>query len=204
MNRRSNPWLVRLLVLVLVCSIALPLTLSSTSKAHAQSTIVNVLGGLSLLDYCDAHGYDGVTTDGSNTYYSWFCTSGGAAIDTHISMLDACRWQYTGTTNVWDTTDNFYSATGAWCFTGTLLGGINLVLYCSSIGWQDAVLLGSSAYGWSCKLRRINLTTGKVYYLYKPLQQDDMNQACAWMYSSSLVRARFDDFYTPTSWQCFG
>lgn len=196
MNRRKNLWLVRLLVLVLACSFAFTFTLASTPSAHANAAQVTALGGLDLRGYCQSQGFTDVTTVGT-TYYDWRCINRNGN-DVAFSLLSACVWQYHNP-NAWDTTDNFYRATGGVCVQGAVAGGINMRAFCQHLGYLDTELDGSTAYDWRCDLFDPNSPTG-TYPV--PVDTSLMNLACQWMYNSPTALARFGDFYTPTSWQC--
>lgn len=178
----------RLLIVVLACSVAFTIALGGAPSAHANAN-VTTLGGINLDGFCQFIGHPGVTTVGT-TYYSWRCGTRDGMLFS-FSMRDACVWQYNNG-NAWDHTDNFYSAPSAVCFIGTALGGINLRAYCQSLRYSDVTLLGSTVYDWAC----VNSSGG--------LAGININNACQWMYNNSGALARFDDFYTATSWRCFG
>lgn len=211
MNKQKKPWLARLLVLVLACSFAFTITLDSASSAHAQTASSNHTqialtgGGMDLMGYCRSLGYVSVRTVGT-TYYDWRCIS-SIGNDVQFSMRAACQWQYHNV-NMWDLTQNFYSATGGWCWQANLIGGINARGYCQSKGYTDVALLGNTAYDWYCAKPNPFQAATTLYtrILNSSPGGDDPNmlEACWWMYPNVLTNVRFDNFYVPTSWQCIG
>lgn len=183
----------RLLVVLLACSVALTFVFGSTPSAHANAAQLTTLGGLDLRGYCQSLGFPSVTTVGT-TYYDWRCIDRNGN-DVAFSLLSACQWQYHNP-DAWDTTDNFYRATGGVCVQATVAGGINMRAFCQGIGYLDTELDGSTAYDWRCDLYDPNSSTG-IYAV--PI---DLNYACQWLYHTPHALARFTDFYSATSLQC--
>ena len=189
---RGNKARLSFLALVLACCLAMALSFTTAPSAHAatHSPQTSLLGGLDLKGYCQSLGYLSVKTVGT-TYYDWRCIDRNGN-NVQFAMRAACQWQY-HTLNVIDHTDDFYTATGGKCFgTNGLLGGINARAYCQAHGYADVKLNGNTAYDWVC--------LGGLFNLNASI---NMKDACSWMYSNGNVLARFADFYTPTSWQCW-
>jgi len=170
------------------------LSVTAMSSAHAatHSPQYTGLGFLNLQGYCRSLGYVAVRTVGT-TYYDWRCVDRNGN-DVQFAMRAACQWQY-HTPNAIDYTYDFYTATSGSCFgVSTLLGGINARAYCRSKGYDDVQLQGNTAYDWTC-------IKGGRFPASRSI--NNMDDACQWMYNNGNVVARFGDFYTPTSWQCW-
>lgn len=164
----------------------------------------------------------GAQRDGNNAY-AWKChrywtgTPGGDASGTRISMKAACRWVFNDNSaedrllNYWNThpqhptsgTDTTTDMTSAWeCFTNaTLLGGIDLTQYCQSLGYQNYVHDGPTAYDFRCTDNGMQ-NTGRF---------DTWLAACQLQYPGYayvIDRLAQDDghrgYMDPRSWECWG
>jgi hypothetical protein len=164
----------------------------------------------------------GAQRDGDNAY-AWKChrywtgTSGGDAPGTDMSMKAVCQWVFNDNNaedrllNYWNThpqhptssTDTTTDTTSAWeCFTNaTLVGGINLTGYCQSLGYQNYVHDGSTAYDFRCTGNGMQ-DTGRF---------DTWLAACQLQYQGYayvIDRLAADDghggYTDPTSWECWG
>lgn len=72
----------------------------------------------------------------------------------------------------------------------TVLGGLDLVRYCQSIGYDTAVLISYDAFGFRC-------ADG-------PTQVGiNMAAACAFQYNNPAAIATYRDVRDPWSWYCF-
>jgi hypothetical protein len=80
------------------------------SSEGANSSLIaageRLLGGVDMQGYCMSRGYVRADLQG-NTAYDWRCVTGSGGRD-HISMTDACRWQYSRT-DVIDRVGDFYN-----------------------------------------------------------------------------------------------
>lgn len=74
--------------------------------ATGGSPGTRLLGGVDLRAYCVAKGYEREVLQG-DTAYDWRCEADENERD-HISMTDACRWQY-GTADVIDRVADFHN-----------------------------------------------------------------------------------------------
>ncbi|HEY4036256.1 MAG TPA: hypothetical protein VGL94_20035 [Ktedonobacteraceae bacterium] len=164
----------------------------------------------------------GAQRDGDNAY-AWTChqfwtgTPGGDAPGRNLSMKAACQFIFNDNSaedrllNYWNThpqhptssTDTTTDDTSAWeCFTNaTLVGGINLTKYCQSLGYQNYVHDGATAYDFRCTGNG-QTETDKF---------DTMLAACQIQYRGYayvIDRLAEDDGHSgysdPTSWECWG
>jgi hypothetical protein len=72
------------------------------------------------------------------------------------------------------------------------LGGINIWNYCVHLGYTGEKVTSPNAYGYVCT--RADGTTAGI----------NMDRACEWQYGRGDGLSRFSNFYSTTSWQCFG
>jgi hypothetical protein len=195
----------RLLGVMLAGSLAVTVLLGNAPTAQAQQVpgaqaempgipAGQVYGGLQLDSYCRSLGYVTVVSTG-DYYYGWRCVdaSGGQS---GFSMKAACQWQYNDSA-AQDYTPNFYHATGGVCFHGTFRGGLNLRAYCTlGLHANDVQLRGNTVDDWYCVTYSASLG-GYVYSVITLLN------ACKWQYSGSYIVFRFDNFYAPTTGECW-
>jgi hypothetical protein len=186
----------RLRLIIWLCALCLSVTIGVgvTPSAHAavQAPQLQQLGNVQLDPYCQSLGYARAGLANS-TYYGWRCLDAqGSAVAT-ISMQSACQWQYNNNSVV-DVTNNFYDASSAICYRiNAYKGGVDVQGYCRAIGYVGVTTVGgSTAYDWSCVS-----STGFL------LNLTSMTRVCQWQYGFNTIVARFFNFYSTTSWQCW-
>lgn len=72
----------------------------------------------------------------------------------------------------------------------TVLGPVDLNVYCSSIGYTGARLTAYNVYGWLC------YDAGRTTGIH-------VEQACAGQYNNPAMRADFYSLNDPFSWYCY-
>jgi hypothetical protein len=185
----------RLSLIIWLCALCLSVTtvVGVTPSAHAavQAPQLQQLGNVQLDPYCQSLGYARAGLANS-TYYGWYCLNAQGSGVAIISMQSACQWQYNNYSVV-DVTNNFYDASSAICYRiNAYMGGVNLQGYCRALGYVGVTTVGSTAYDWRCVA-----STGFL------LSLSSMTSACQWQYGFNTIVARFYNFYSTTSWECW-
>jgi hypothetical protein len=72
----------------------------------------------------------------------------------------------------------------------TVLGPVDLNVYCSSIGYAGARLTAYNAYGWLC------YDAGRTTGIH-------VEKACAGQYNNPALKADFYSLDDPFSWYCY-
>jgi hypothetical protein len=188
-----------LLTVIVVCTLAAALSLTTAPKASAASHVpsraaATGLGGVNLRGYCQSLGYANVTTVGS-TVYDWRCVRADGSLAS-FDMDSACNWQYEGRISFEDSVTarpgNFYSVTSINCYRYKReLGGPNLQGYCQSLGYNSVTTVGTTVYDWRCVGRGNQWILAGI----------NMVNACTWthvLYSLDI----FYNFYDMTSINC--
>jgi len=185
------------IVLLLALCLSVTTFVGTTPSAHAavQASQPQLLGNVKLDPYCRSLGYAkaGLT---DSTYYGWSCLNAQGLAVLHINMQSACQWQYQGGANVTDATNDFYNASSALCYRIDAYRGVPDVQgYCQASGFVRATTVGSTAYDWRCVA-----VNGFL------LNIRDQLGVCLWTYhlpGATQMLARFFNFYSTTSWQCW-
>lgn len=156
------------------------------APAGASPLPATDLGRVDLAGYCRSQGYADAVLTGS-TAYDWHCrTTGNHLAD--IAFDRACLQTVGGH----DRIGNFYDPQSVHCwryspqpiapdFTG----------WCQHrFGYDEAVLLGNTAYDWHCRSTRSGA-----------LADIAVGEACGFTLRGAGID-RFRNFYDPNSWEC--
>jgi hypothetical protein len=148
-----------------------------------------VIGSVDIGGYCQSIGYIGAILGGANAY-GWQCyTSSG--VRSSLSMSAACNWQYGPGITIDRMLDYFDPDSWRCSPTPHQLGRPDFDGYCQSIGFADAISVGSTAYDWRCQAASGAITAFS------------MTAACAWTYGDSNTVDRTGDFFNPNAVSCW-
>ncbi|WP_033343181.1 hypothetical protein [Catenuloplanes japonicus] len=169
-----------------VAFLALFLFSLTSALVAGPSSAATQRGGLNLAGYCESKGYTGLKLIDS-TAYGWRCTTSSTTDSIHV--IDACTWQY-GPGQI-DRMSDYFDPKSWTCWTASKqLGGVNLVGYCKSKGYNNAALVDSTAYGWRC-------------LSVKKTDSINMTDACKWQYKTTTAIDRMEKYTDPNSWKCW-
>jgi hypothetical protein len=115
--------------------------------------------------------------------YGWRCSAGN---ETGDDASDVCSWTYD--TGVLTNRVRDFNDPESWeCWRAELLGPLDFGAYCETRGLAVDQRPELDAYGWFC--------AGEVI---------DTQVACQELYGSDPAVSRFQNFYDPNSWECWG
>jgi hypothetical protein len=163
-----------------------------TGAGHGGGTAAlptpTLLGKPDFNGYCQATGQGSVTLVAADRAYGWHCAQ---ATSTGDDANAVCAWTYRlSASEVTNSVTNFNDPYSWQCWRAhRQVSAPSWNGYCAMKGWGGAYLSGNDAYGWHCTGSSSGLDAGAV---------------CGWTNNaSSLVVGRFQDFYDPSSWQCW-
>jgi hypothetical protein len=148
---------------------------------------VALLGPPDFTGYCAANGRGTATLVASNAY-GWRCT---ADPDNGLVAGTVCSWTY-HIENATDRADNFADAHSWQCWRANhTLGPLDLDAYCRGVGRGTATNpAGRDGNRWSCT--------------DTPTEAIDPQAGCEMQYAARPPLSRFNDFYDPHAWECWG
>lgn len=139
--------------------------------------------------FCQATGQGiAYVNPSSDNAYGWRCSAENATGDDPEAV---CIWSNGGTTKITDRIADFGNPSSweCWASNGEL-GPLNWNTYCRDLGHGQARSNGlNNVYMWTC--------SGFSGVL-------DAQDACQMLYGSSPPISRYQNYYDPNSWQCWG
>jgi hypothetical protein len=143
------------------------------------------LGAPDFNGYCHATGQGSVHLVANNAY-GWHCAADNGAGDNAQAV---CAWTF-HTTHLTNRIANFNDPTSWQCWqTNGKLGPLNFTTYCQQTGHPGAITTGTTAYSWYC--------TGDPNGI-------DAQAACRQLYHVPVAVSRFQNYYDPNTWECWG
>lgn len=158
-------------------------------SSQPQRVVPAELGAPDFAGYCKATG-QGALTQTDKTAYGYHCTQPTSA---GLDAEAVCQWTYK-TTKVANRVASFADGSTWQCWAANgMLGTLDFDRYCKAKGYTGAVLdpNNNTAYGWSCAGKS---SPGAV----------NTQDACQVLYGSTPPISRFQSYYDPKSWQCWG
>lgn len=140
--------------------------------------------------YCHATGQGNAYVDPANhNAYGWKCSSPNPAIGDDAQAV--CVWSNGGAAKIINRVADFSDPNSWQCWSSNgELGPLDWNTYCQVKGLGQARDNGTNTvYTWTC--------TGSE----EPLDSQD---ACLTLYGTSPPISRFQNYYDPNSWQCWG
>jgi hypothetical protein len=146
------------------------------------------LGGMTLLEYCNAIGWPDAFQDGSSPT-GWWCSVGGSATPRVILNLNsACQWQFGDIVHAGFTAFNVGGNCKTVATSANRISDLNSIgQYCQAIGYAKAVVTGSAVTSWYCA------NSGGT-----PLARIDLHAACRWVNQSNPNRGAIVVSYFPS------
>lgn len=152
------------------------------------------MGGMTLLEYCQATGWPDAFQDGSSPT-GWWCSIGGSGTPRVILDLNAaCQWQFVDILRV-----GFVAySVGGRCKTvatsANRISDLNSIgQYCRAIGYANAIVTGQAVTSWYCS------NSAGVAVL-----RIDLHAACRWVNQSNPARGAIVVSYFPSYGSRFG
>ena len=145
------------------------------------------LGGMTLLEYCQATGWPDAFQDGSSPT-GWWCSIGGSGTPRVILDLNAaCQWQFSDIVRVGFVAYNIGGNCKTVATSANRISDLNSIgQYCQSIGYAKAVVTGSAVTSWYC-----------ANSAGTPLARIDLHAACRWVNQSNPARGAIVVSYFP-------